>query len=432
MKLRTVLFLLLAVSTLPLHSQEEKKEGIVFLENQPWKEVLQKAKEQNKLIFMDCYTVWCGPCKGLAQDIFPQKKVGDYFNANFINVTYDMEKGDGLVLYNKYKQHIIGFPTLLLINANEEVLHQMAGYKEADALIEGVKAGASGWSLSASEEKYNAGARDLKTVTAYVNALNNAYLLDKIQPVIEDYLGTIPVDSLINPDVWSLVGKYIKDPYSKSYRFVFDNIERKYQYRLKVNRYELETQLGSGMSDAVSKLIKTSQSTQNADTLKLLKERSEYLKQMLVQNTIRRFPTYAAKLYLNDLRLEKKPLELYSALSNIRATGVLSSETSFVADNYRYILENVKDKSVINGILSHLNEIHAGQKNLFMSLSNNYYDVVALAYNKLGDKTKATEAQNEYEKKKSERDAYLKNIINSSQKEKEEEKEGTVSKKIIE
>jgi predicted Zn-dependent protease len=123
---------------------------------------------------------------------------------------------------------------------------------------------------------------------------------------------------------------------------------------------------------------------------------------------------------------------LYNALTNIRATGVFSSETSFVADNYRYILENVKDKNVINGILNHLNEIHAGQKNLFMSLSNNYYDVVALAYNKLGDKTKATEAQNEYEKKKGERDAYLKNIINSSQKEKEAEKEGAVSKKIIE
>jgi thioredoxin-related protein len=432
MRLHTVLFLLLAVLTLPLHSQEGKKEGIVFLENQPWTDVLQKAKEQNKLIFMDCYTTWCGPCKGLAQDIFPQKKVGDYFNANFINVTYDMEKGDGLMLYNKYKQHIIGFPTLLLINANEEVIHQMAGYKEADALIEGVKAGASGWSLSATEEKYNAGARDLETVTAYVNALNNAYIQDKIPSIIDDYLGTIPVDSLVNPDIWSLVGKYIKDPYSKSYRFVFDNIERKYQYRLKVNRYELENQLAYGMSDAVTKIIKTSQSTQNADTLKQLKEQTEYLNQMLLQNTIRRFPTYAAKLYLNNLRLEKKPLELYNALFNIKATGALSSETSFLADNYRYILENVKDKKIINNILSQLNVIHTGQKNTFMSLSNNYYDVVALAYTKLGDKTKATEAQNEYNKKRSERDAYLKKIIDGTKKDKEEEKEPTVSKKIIE
>ncbi|KAA6342009.1 Thiol:disulfide interchange protein DsbD [termite gut metagenome] len=430
MKLRAILFLLLAGLTFPLHSQEGKKEGVVFLENEPWETVLQKAKDQNRLIFMDCYTVWCGPCKGLAQDIFPQKKVGDYFNANFVNVSYDMEKGDGLMLYNKYKQHIIGFPTLLLINANEEVVHQMAGYKEADVLIEGMKAGASGWSLSASEEKYNAGARDLQTVTAYVNALNNAYFLDKIQPVIDDYLNTIPVDSLTNPDVWSLVGKYIKDPYSKPYRFVFDNIERKYQYRLKVNRYELETQLSSGMSDAVTEIIKTSQKTQNADTLKWLKERSEYLKQMLLQNTIKRFPTFAAKLYLNDLRLEQKPLELYNALFYIETTGVLVSEKDFVVNNYRYILENVKDKKIINAILSRLLEFHAGQKNVLSALVNNYYDVIALAYNKLGDKTKAAEAQNEYEKKKSEKGAYFKKLLSKDKEEKVKEKEESVQKII--
>ena len=69
-------------------------QGIEFMDNEPWSKVLQRAKEQNRLIFMDCYTVWCGPCKGLAQDVFPQKQVGDFFNAHFVNVKYDMEKGD--------------------------------------------------------------------------------------------------------------------------------------------------------------------------------------------------------------------------------------------------------------------------------------------------------------------------------------------------
>ena len=58
-------------------------QGIEFMDNEPWSKVLQRAKEQNQLIFMDCYTVWCGPCKGLAQDVFPQKQVGDFFNYPF-------------------------------------------------------------------------------------------------------------------------------------------------------------------------------------------------------------------------------------------------------------------------------------------------------------------------------------------------------------
>ena len=37
-------------------------QGIQF-EIGSWKEVLQKAKQENKLIFVDLYTTWCGPCK---------------------------------------------------------------------------------------------------------------------------------------------------------------------------------------------------------------------------------------------------------------------------------------------------------------------------------------------------------------------------------
>ena len=81
MKIKLFFILLLTGMGISVFAQNEGQEGIVFMENQPWSEVLQKAKEQNRLIFMDCYTVWCGPCKGLAKDIFPQKKVGDFFNA---------------------------------------------------------------------------------------------------------------------------------------------------------------------------------------------------------------------------------------------------------------------------------------------------------------------------------------------------------------
>ena len=130
-------------------------QGIEFMDNEPWSKVLQRAKEQNRLIFMDCYTVWCGPCKGLAQDVFPQKQVGDFFNAHFVNVKYDMEKGDGKMLREKYKEYIIGFPTLLLLDGDGNVVHQMAGYQKAENLIAGMKAGMEGKSLPANKETQN-------------------------------------------------------------------------------------------------------------------------------------------------------------------------------------------------------------------------------------------------------------------------------------
>ena len=50
-----------------------------------FEEALQKAKQENKLIFVDLYTTWCGPCKKMAAETFPQQAVGDYFNKNFVN-----------------------------------------------------------------------------------------------------------------------------------------------------------------------------------------------------------------------------------------------------------------------------------------------------------------------------------------------------------
>ena len=108
------------------------KNGIRFIEGEKWENVLKAAQEQDKYIFMDCYTSWCGPCKALAKDIFTRKDVGDFFNANFINVKYDMEKGEGKELNKRYKANIIGFPTLLLIDKKGKVVHQMAGFQEAD------------------------------------------------------------------------------------------------------------------------------------------------------------------------------------------------------------------------------------------------------------------------------------------------------------
>ena len=59
------------------------------------KEALEQAKAQGKMVFMDCYTTWCGPCKMMTEEVFPQKEAGDFFNAHFVNVKFDMEKGEG-------------------------------------------------------------------------------------------------------------------------------------------------------------------------------------------------------------------------------------------------------------------------------------------------------------------------------------------------
>ena len=56
---------------------------------------LELAKSEKKLVFIDCYTSWCGPCKIMAKEVLPQKEVGDFLNELFVCVKYDMEEGEG-------------------------------------------------------------------------------------------------------------------------------------------------------------------------------------------------------------------------------------------------------------------------------------------------------------------------------------------------
>ena len=114
-------------------------QGINFVPaDMKWQDVLAKAKKENKIVFVDAYTTWCGPCKWMAANIFPTKEVGDVFNASFVNAKIDMEKGEGIEIAKKYA--IRAYPTYIFVNGDGEMVHRALGSKPADKFIEDAKA----------------------------------------------------------------------------------------------------------------------------------------------------------------------------------------------------------------------------------------------------------------------------------------------------
>lgn len=124
-------YLILLAFTLILGSNSFAQ-GIEFTKG-TWKELKAKAAKEDKLIFVDAYAEWCGPCKKMAKDVFTQKEVGDYFNARFVNVKMDMEKGEGIGLSKEFG--IQAYPTLLFVNSEGAVVHRAVGYHTTDLLI---------------------------------------------------------------------------------------------------------------------------------------------------------------------------------------------------------------------------------------------------------------------------------------------------------
>lgn len=149
--------LLIACSAL-LFSQES-----ISFENTPFKEILAKAKKEKKLVFMDAYASWCGPCKMMERNVFPQEAVKKYFNANFINSRFDMEKGEGRDIAMKYG--IRSYPTFLFLNGDGEVVLKNFGYMDEGQFLAFAKeANNPKYKTNSNRELYEKGEKNPETL----------------------------------------------------------------------------------------------------------------------------------------------------------------------------------------------------------------------------------------------------------------------------
>ena len=127
MKKIILLFSLIFIACITCHAQ-----GVKF-ESGTWSEMLTKAKAENKTIFIDVYTKWCGPCKHVSENVFPQEKLGEYYNTHFINDKIDAESPAGKEFVKNYP--VTGYPTFFFIDGNGKVIHKVVGAKDVDGFI---------------------------------------------------------------------------------------------------------------------------------------------------------------------------------------------------------------------------------------------------------------------------------------------------------
>ena len=147
-------------------------QGIEFFHG-TYQEAIAEAATQEKILFVDAYTTWCGPCKRMAKQVFTQEEVGSLFNANFINYKIDMEKPNGREFGSKYP--VSAYPTLLFLDGEGKLVKKSVGGKSVESLVELGSDILAKFDFSASyREAYEAGDRSYENTIAYVNALNKS------------------------------------------------------------------------------------------------------------------------------------------------------------------------------------------------------------------------------------------------------------------
>jgi thiol:disulfide interchange protein len=109
-----------------------QEEGISF-QHINFKAAKALAKAENKLIFIDAYTTWCGPCKLMSRTVFKEKAVGDYYNEHFVSLKVDMETSEGLFLGKRY--NVTGYPTFLFLKPDGTVVKRTMGATNSPTFI---------------------------------------------------------------------------------------------------------------------------------------------------------------------------------------------------------------------------------------------------------------------------------------------------------
>lgn len=196
---------------------------IAFDENEPWKSVVEKAIKADRPIFMDCYTDWCGPCKMLDRNVFSNDQIADYYNEKFINAKYDMEKGEGPSLKDKYG--ISAYPTLLFIDPKtEQVIHRVVGAGSVEHMMEQAKIAVDpANNLAGIKAAFEAGEKNAAQLAEYMQALRRAGMSAEQNRVTIEYLEGMTLDDFIKEENWKLFESYVTDPLSIPAQMVFAN-----------------------------------------------------------------------------------------------------------------------------------------------------------------------------------------------------------------
>lgn len=117
-------------------SQAQSIEKVKYF-NGSLKEAFAESSKQNKPIFLEAYTTWCGYCKRLEQTTLTDQNVARFLNQNYINLKVDLEKGEGAQIASKYS--IRGFPTMLVLSSQGIELKKLVGFRSADDLLLGLQ-----------------------------------------------------------------------------------------------------------------------------------------------------------------------------------------------------------------------------------------------------------------------------------------------------
>ncbi|MDP4202260.1 MAG: DUF255 domain-containing protein [Bacteroidota bacterium] len=233
--MRKIFLIFFAAVSVSLSAQNE---GIQFLGDSTLQSALVKAKQANKLLFVDCYTSWCGPCKYMAKNIFPMPEVGNFFNQHFLNWKVDCEKINKVDAGQFAKYNIRAWPTYLFLDRDGNIVHMALGAGPASFFLETGKAALdSTKNLIGLQKRINHGDRSQETLKNYYSCNINADT-----KYIDEHFSLVEDSVRFSKPSWELFSYFMMNIDGFAFNFFVKN---KTQYEKKFGQEAVDSKLTS-------------------------------------------------------------------------------------------------------------------------------------------------------------------------------------------
>ncbi len=223
------------VTMRPEAAEAAETAGTYFETGLDWQQVRDKARETGKYLLVDCYTTWCGPCKYMAEHIFPTAEAGAFFNRNFINVKVQLDRtdkdddavrawyADADTIAKRYG--VKSYPTFLIFAPTGELVHRIVGGGDVPGFIAQAARG-----LDPQQQyyplltRYEAGDRTPELLRNLAYAASDGFLKADAKSYADAFIDSDT--DLFTAENLVFLTKYTTDTQGKGFRLVLQHPDR--------------------------------------------------------------------------------------------------------------------------------------------------------------------------------------------------------------
>lgn len=121
--MKRAFYIICVVFALAAASGPVRAEGVEF-RNGNFETMLSEASAADKLLFVELFATWCGPCRTMEKTL-AQDRVGEYVNQRFVSVRYDVDKAEGAMIARRFGVRSI--PVCLILDADGNLVGKLVG-----------------------------------------------------------------------------------------------------------------------------------------------------------------------------------------------------------------------------------------------------------------------------------------------------------------